>query len=439
MTSMSRRAVLLGGLAVPLLASCGHDDTAGGGSGGAADRAGLRLMTAKNVARAVPPHDTPVAATVDGIAAFGHDLVRTAAESTANFVVSPASIAYAFGMLRAGAKGASASQIDKVLGFPASGPHAALNALTRQVVTTDKAPPRARSKETRKQGEAPAPPVVALANGLFAQEGFAIRQAFLETIAENYGGGVRTLDLHQPAALQVINDWVRTQTAGRITKLFDQINRDIALVLANAVYLKADWATPFEESDTKDESFTKSDGSSVRTKMMSRVGTFPYAEGDGWQAAELPYAGGELAMWVLVPAKGGAAPPSLLAPDTMGAVSTGLRQGRARIVMPRWDFATKLDLLPALERLGMTVPFSDDADFSGIADNLAIGQAIHRATITVDEFGTEAAAVTGLGMRVTSLPAPPSVEIRADRAFAFAVMHKPTRTPLFVGQVTDPS
>jgi hypothetical protein len=123
---------------------------------------------------------------------------------------------------------------------------------------------------------------------------------------------------------------------------------------------------------------------------------------------------------------------TLLEPRLLREVASGLHTGRARIAMPRWDFAANLELGSLLQGLGMTVPFSATAaDFTGIADDLFIDQVAHRANITVDEFGTEAAAVTGLAIRRTSAPEESKTVIRADRAFAFAVVHLPTQTPLF--------
>lgn len=444
----SRRAILLGALAAPMFAACGREDgttDGGSGMGGTDGHGGLRLVAAEGVERVVPPSDVPIAPTVDGMTAFGHALMTQASDPSKNFIASPASIAFAFGMVRAGARGETATQIDDVLGFPTSGPHLALNAVTRQVVTTDHAPPRPSGDTKREPGEKPKPPVVAVANALFAQDGFAIREAFLQTLKEHYDTGVQALDLQSPAALETINAWVRQQTAERITKLFEELNPDTMLVLANAVYLKADWAVPFEKSDTHDETFTKADGGTVRAPMMTRMGSFRHASGADWQAAELPYAGGELAMWIVVPTSKPTAetpfqPVTLLRPELLQDVASGLQTGRARVAMPRWDFATNLELASLLQGLGMTVPFSARrADFTGIADDLYIDQAVHRANITVDEFGTEAAAVTGLAMRVTSMPVEPKTVIRADRAFAFAVVHLPTQTPLFLGQVADPT
>ena len=368
--------------------------------------------------------------------AFGYDLMEVASRAADNFVCSPASIAYAFAMARAGARGETAAQIDEVLGFPAGGPHAALNSLARQVVTVDKAPAPTPTRPTRGARDK-RPPVLAIANGQFVQVGLELKKAFLHTLAEHYGAGVHTVDFASPEAKSLIDAWVRDETAGRINKLFDQIPASTRLVLANAVYLKADWAWPFVKNPVEPAPFTRADGSVVQVPTMRDERTLRYATSPEWQAAELPYVGGELAMVVIVPA-GNARPLAMLAPDILARVLGGLQEGYIGFAMPRWDFATTLDLIPALTKLGMTAPFGA-ADFSGICDaGLFIGQAIHRANITVDEWGTEAAAVTGLGFPM-SLPPTPQVRIRADHPFAYAIVHRPTGAPLFVGQVADPT
>jgi serpin B len=141
-----------------------------------------------------------------------------------------------------------------------------------------------------------------------------------------------------------------------------------------------------------------------------------HTAGDGWQAVELRYIGDTLAMWVIVP-EPGITPRQVLTPETLAAIGDGLQPGAVDLRMPRWDFDTDVSLIPVLTALGMHAPFDPDAaDFSRIADTgLWIGDAIHRATITVDEWGTEAAAVTGLAFDDTQ-----------------------AHTPLFLGQVADP-
>jgi serpin B len=279
--------------------------------------------------------------------------------------------------------------------------------------------------------------MVAVANGLFAQAGLPVGREFLHTLAAQYGAGVRTVDFGSAQATETINAWVRTQTADRIRRLFDSLDPATRLVLANAVYLKADWARPFAEYPTTKEAFTRADGSTVRVPTMHLQATLRYAAGPGWQAVELPYAGGELAMWVLLPTDG-AAPGPLLAPATLRTVADQLHDQRVAVALPRFDFATDLDLVTALQQLGLHTAFGPDADFSGIVPGLFISQAVHRANITVDEWGTEAAAVTGLAFAISAAP-PPQVTVRADHPFAFAIVHRPTRAPVFMGVVAQPS
>jgi serpin B len=245
------------------------------------------------------------------------------------------------------------------------------------------------------------------------------------------------VDFNSPEATEIINAWVREQTADRIKNLFDQLGAETKVVLANAVYFKADWARSFAPGATTTESFTRADGSTVRAPMMHQESELRYATSDTWRAVELPYADGKIAMWVLVPT-GQTTPAELLAPDTFADVATRLAPGLVDLSLPRWDFATDLDLIPPLRELGMNVPFGPGADFSGMLPGVSIDQVVHEANITVDEEGTEAAAATGIAVVPTSASSRP-VTIRADHPFAFALVDTDNGTPLFIGHVADPT
>jgi serpin B len=171
---------------------------------------------------------------------------------------------------------------------------------------------------------------------------------------------------------------------------------------------------------------------------MHQIGKLRYASGSGWQAVELPYAGSDLAMRIVVPT-GRTAPADLLAPSVQAAVATGLRPSMVDLSLPRWKATSGVDLGAALPRLGMPTPFGPAADFSGIAAGLRIQQAVHRATITVDEWGTEAAAVTGLAFATSGMAPGSAVTVRADHPFAFSIVQTSTGVPLFVGHVADPT
>ncbi|HET9256795.1 MAG TPA: serpin family protein [Pseudonocardiaceae bacterium] len=412
--------------AVMLLAACG------GASGvhKEPDEAGGHRMVI-GVSRELPGGDVPVGQAVRGLTAFGHELYTVVADPAKNTVISPLSIGIAFGMARAGAGGQTASQLDQVFGFPPR-LHAAFNDLDRKIVTGGPPPPRLPPNTTRKPGEPPAPPVVAIANGLFVQDGFAVKGDFLRILASQYGAGAELADFTSGRAADQINTWVRAATAERITKVFDQLDPGTRLVLANAVYLKADWQSPFSAS-TMSEPFTRLDGTVTAVPMMNQQAEFRYASGRGWQAVELPYARSELAMRVIVP-QGAGGLAGLLSPATLSEIQAGLRPQRVDLFLPQWDFATDVNLLPALRKLGLNAVNG----FPGISDAaLELAAAVHRANITVDEWGTEAAAVTGLAM-IVSAPAQPPVVVRADHPFAFEIVHRPTGAPLFIGHVADP-
>jgi len=279
------------------------------------------------------------------------------------------------------------------------------------------------------------PPTVSIANGLFVQRGFQVGEPFLRTLAVKHGAGVRPVDFGAGrSAKRTIDEWARVQTADRIKEVFKDLASDTKLVLANAVYLKADWTEPFH--DIGKQGFTRADGTTVQADTMSRIGEMRYLATATGQAVEVPYAHSDLAMWILVPT-GGAAPDGLLSPDTLDAIAGGFASTPLSLVMPHWDFETRPELVSALKAMGLTAPF-EDADFSGIAPGLFISDAVHAANITVDETGTEAAAVAAIAMP-DSAPAQPEIEVRADRPFAFAIVHLPTRTPLFIGRVADPT
>jgi len=182
------------------------------------------------------------------------------------------------------------------------------------------------------------------------------------------------------------------------------------LVLANAVHLRATWEQQVLADLTTPAPFHRADGSVVRPETMSHnePERYAYASTDDWSAVRLPYVGDELAMWV----------------------------DRS---LPKWDFQSDLPLNEPLVGLGMTVPFGPDAGFSGISPlSPPIDEGIHRADITVDEKGTEAAAVTGIGFAVSG-PPPADATMTVDHPFAFAIVHEPRGASLFELVVGDPT
>ena len=377
-----------------------------------------------------------------GMNAFGTDLYGVLAKSVGNgnLVFSPASIETALAMIYAGAAGDTAKEMAATLHFQPQGDalHQAFNSLDALL--------ESRSWQGRATVDGRIEGVmVKTANSLWAQKDLAIEKLFLDTLAKDYGAGVRLVDFQTAAedARKAINKWVADQTANKIEDLIPQGALDALtrLVLVNAIYLDATWESPFNKEATHDSSFHTLAGTDVTTPMMEQMSSFSYAKGDGWQAVELPYSRDQLAMLVIVPDAGSFA-------DVEGRLKDGLidqavgalaSTGEVRLSLPKFKFRTQSALSTALQTLGMTKAFGAAADFSGITKQqaLSISDVIHEAYIAVDEDGTEAAAATAV-MLAGAAPMEP-VKLAIDRPFIFALRDKDTGAVLFLGRVTDPT
>ncbi len=376
------------------------------------------------------------------IGAFGADLYAVlATASDDNLVFSPASILVALAMTRAGAAGATATELDAVLHLDdPEAIHHALNGLTRAL--------EARSGTVEVEGE-PASVELAIANAVWGQRTLTWRRPFLDVLAREYGAGVRLADFvaDPETARTVVNGWVGEETRGRIPELLapETVDALTRLVLVNAIYLKAPWATPFDAEATRPAPFTLLDGSTVEVPFMARHDeTMAYGRGSGWQAVELPYAGGALALLVLLPDRSELATvEGRLAAGLLDDAARALAPSDVALLLPKWDLETRVELSEALAALGMPTAFTDAADFTGMTTDepLRIGFVIHQANITVDEAGTEAAAATAAGMETTAAPGPEPepISVTVDRPFLYALRDRETGAVLFLGRVTNPA
>ena len=422
---------LAGLLALVLAAGCG---TAAPGSPGPGDIE----LAATNI-----PHlsGTPADASNAGAAvnAFGLDLYAAvaAADPDANLVISPASIAIALSMARAGARGQTAAEMDAVLRDLGTDEHAAWLAALDAALNSRTGTFRDRSGEEQQV-------TLRIVNAPFAQRGLTLEDPFLDALAERFGAGLRLVDYVAAAedARRLINAWVADQTEDRIEELLAQGTIDdlTRLVLVNAIYLKAAWQTPFGEEATAPAPFTRLDGSTVDVPMMQGGGALPYAAGDGWRAVELPYVGGNLAMLVIVPDDLAAFEPAF-DEAALDAIVSGLGSREVILGMPKFGTESQLELNDVLAAMGMPTAFDEvAADFSGITteERLFIGAVVHQANIDVDEKGTEAAAATAVVMQATAAPHD-TVTLTVDRPFLFALRDTDTGAVLFLGRVADPS
>jgi serpin B len=411
-----------------LLAACGDDDGGGSETEGTFLRADLARAAAGDPAAAVRVVNT-----------LGTDLYGWLTRDDGNIVISPASVAVALAMTREGARSTTATEMDAVLHVDdPDGLASSMNGLTSALDSRSGTFPTGADPKAAVQ--------LSIANSLWGQQGLAFEQPFLDVLASEYGAGMRVVDYESdPEQARVdINAWVSGETEERIPELIAEgvITQDTRLTLVNAVYLLADWSLPFTADATADGPFTLADGSTVTVPFMSQQETFPYAEGDGWQAVQLPYAGDQLAMLVLVPESGGLGVlEDALASGFVDEAVAALGDRLVALSLPKWDTESKLQLRAALSELGMPTAFTDAADFSGMTADaeLSIQDVVHQANITVDEKGTEAAAATGVVVGVTSAPVDEPVAVTVDRPFVFALRDVETGAILFLGRVVDPS
>ena len=381
-------------------------------------------------------NETDVVTLVSGNSAFAFDLYQILGEEDGNLFYSPYSISMALAMTYAGASGETEQQMADTLHFvlPPDSLHPAFNSLDIELSQ------RGEGAEG-KDGEGFRLNIV---NAIWGQEDYQFLTTFLDLLAENYGAGLRLLDfVNTPEESRItINNWVSDQTEGRIEDLIPQgvIDALTRLVLSNAIYFNAAWQYPFDEDITEDGVFYLLDGGEVIVPMMSQTESFGYAEGDGYEAIELLYDGGELSMVILLPQAGHfEAFEGLLDAQQVDEIIGRLEPRQVALTMPKFEFESGFSLKEILATMGMPVAFSADADFSGMTGNhdLFIADVIHKAFVSVDEAGTEAAAATAVVMALTAAPEVP-VEVTVDRPFIFLIRDIETDTILFVGRIAEP-
>ena len=381
--------------------------------------------------------DADLAELVRGNSSFAFDLYQILQEGDGNLFYSPHSISLALAMTYAGARGETEAQMADALRFLLAQErlHPAFDALGRELASREEAPAQQGGEGFR----------LHVVNALWGQEGFEFLSQFLDLVANSYGAGLRRLDFASDPeeARLTINDWVSDQTEGRIEDLIapgviDALTR---LVLTNAIYFNAAWANPFRAEATQDGPFYLLDGSEVTAPMMSKTSSFAYTGGEGYQALELPYVGGQLSMLILLPEAGAfEAFEATLDDDRVADILTGLGYQEVALTLPRFEFESGFSLKEALADLGMPAAFTGAADFSGMTGgrDLFISEVVHKAFVAVDEEGTEAAAATAVMMPLSAAPGQP-VQFTVDRPFVFLIRDIETGAILFVGRVLNPS
>lgn len=351
----------------------------------------------------------------------------SAATAGENVFVSPLSVSMSLGMALNGAGATTRLQMQQVLGFDDA-----------ELATIQNG---YRDLSSLLRGLDPAT-AFQIANSIWYAQGFPFEPAFLEAGRTWFDAEVRAVDFgDSEGTKRLVNDWVSEKTNGRIPTIVDEVHPDDVMYLTNAIWFKGAWRTQFDPEHTFDGQFRRADGSTQPARMMtletdSTTGFRAYADQDV-HAGELPYGNGAYAMTILMPATGTDvdALAGSLTPARWNEIISGLTERHGwDVQLPKFTLEYERELLEDLSALGMPDAFDPSrADFTGMSKEggLFIGFVKHKTFVQVDEVGTEAAAVTNTGMRVTSL----QPGFRVDRPFVFAIRERLSGTILFIGKM----
>ena len=347
-------------------------------------------------------------------------------------------------MTYAGARGETELQMADTLHYrlPQSSLHPAFNALDRILASRGKGPPGTPDND----GEASQYFRLNIANAVWGQDGYHFLPDFLDLLAENYGAGMMAVDfVGAPDESRIrINDWVAEETEGKVKDLLPPgvVDRSTRLVLTNAIYFNASWLWQFNPRDTEVRPFHLAGGGTVRVPMMTETSKefYGYARGDGYQAVDVPYSWGELSMTILLPDKGELEEfESSLDSEKLDRIIDDIEIDYVTLTMPLFEFESEFSLSDTLAGMGMSDAFGAGADFSGMTGSrdLWISEVVHKAFVSVDEEGTEAAAATAVVM-LESGPTKEPIAVTVDRPFIFLIRDTGTGTVLFLGRVSNP-
>ncbi len=346
------------------------------------------------------------------------------ADDAKNVFISPLSISMALGMTLNGARGETFDSMRATLQFSNMSEEEINDSYRSLVALLTNADPNVQLN---------------IANSIWHRNTFAVEREFIDINKTYFDAVVSGLDFTSPSAVNVINSWVNDQTRGKIGQIIDKIRDYMMLYLINAIYFKGTWTSQFNKDKTRDDEFTLRDGSKQPCKMMMQEEEFGFYANEKFTSLDLPYGGRAFSMTIVLPRSGEDIGSFLNSFQTneWETLITNLRETKILTMIPKFKLEYETGLIPTLSGLGMGIAFSDYADFKRINKDVAlcISEAKHKTYVNVDEEGTEAAAVTSIGVGVTS--APPM--FRVDRPFLFVIRERSSGTILFVGKILNPN
>ncbi|AFL98799.1 serine protease inhibitor [Desulfitobacterium dehalogenans ATCC 51507] len=360
---------------------------------------------------------------------FTWNLFRESGANTGNVMISAPSVYLALGMTLNGADGETREAMLKALSAQNIKPEDFNLGLSAWMTSL-------MDKENKAD--------VRIANSIWIRDGFEADPAFLQTNGDYYQAGIRSIDFADPSAPKIINQWVEEKTEGTIDKIIEKIDDDLMMYLINAIYFKGEWKDQFKAGSTYESTFSAPAGS-VETPFMRRSGNMDYIQGKGATGVILPYTDERFAFVGILPGEG-QSPRDFINTITAAEMLTLISTKKTKNIdlsLPKFESSYEDELQDELHALGMEIAFDPyRADFSLMnkahTKDLFIGEVKHKTYIKVDEKGTEAAAVTGVGVSTTSMPID-LTQVVFDRPFVYAIIDWQTNSPLFVGIMEDPT
>ena len=354
---------------------------------------------------------------------FAFDLLKKTISSSGetNVFVSPLSVSIALGMAWNGANGATKTEMEtamKMSGMSVADINGYYQIMQSTLPGID---PLTK---------------LSIANSLWYKTGFSVKPDFLKVNSGYFNAYIKELDFSQAWAVDTINNWCSKETNKLIPTIINQIPSNAVMYLMNAVYFKGIWSKQFDKTKTTELTFTNETGNQMNVNMMSMKDTFAYAQTDIAQYLEIPYGNKAFSMTVILPADNITTNDVLntLTADNWSVALNSLTEQQVTVYLPRFKVTNSFNLNQELQDMGMKLAFTDAADFSNIAAvPLKISYVIHNTYCTVDEEGTEAAAVTSIGI-VTSAERQPII-FNVNKPFVFVIREKSTGVILFIGKM----
>lgn len=362
----------------------------------------------------------------DFASALSLEVYRQLGEKTDNWLVSPFSLQCALGMLSNGADGETHDEILYALGlsqYSQEEVNAYFKKLIEGLTTVNSAI------------------AVKTANSVWGNAGVSFKDDFQKTNIENYAATVSQLDFSDPSAVDQINAWCNQTTEGLIPSILDEVNPTATVYLLNSLYFKARWESEFAPEKTQQGDFTTSSGETVKADFMQAERRGLYVKNEWFTSTSLSYLNDSYAMRLILPQPGIGIDQVLQAlSESDGNLWNQATTAEINYKVPRFTLENKMDLITALQALGMKKAFTNEADFSSMSDISTYISLVQQATrLKVDEEGSEGAAVTVIGGETSPGMPEEKVDFFLDRPFLFQIIESSTGTVLFMGQVGSPA